>query len=348
MHATHDAPLLTVVCTVFQATSRITPLLSNLSDLLTTHPSIEVIVVDDASPDGSLQLLEAFQANQTFSHRLKVRGKPANQGVSDSRNIGIHMASGQYICFLDDDDLYDVDAIGRLLATLSDCHDDLIAINAWEYNGTERTQLRHPEIKTTSGPRYFATSLRQTGGLMVHVCLYVYRRAFVLQHQWQFKVGIIHEDCLSTPQALLAAHRVSQFSEPVYHYIRRPNSTTTETSPAHMQRRIDGILTVVESLFDEYGRGERSTQTYLALRQCQLLRYALQIAAPLLTGKTLTRYLNIVDHISDRNPRIKPLRYIPPGLLRNKAMRTFRSLFKDIRRLSQEQQKTRLACAKRV
>ncbi|MFZ4552872.1 MAG: glycosyltransferase family 2 protein [Aquabacterium sp.] len=334
MLATHEAPLLTVVCTVYQAASRITPLLSNLSDLLTTHPCIEVIVVDDASPDGSLQRLEAFQASQSFGHRLQVLGKASNRGVSDSRNIGIHMASGRYICFLDDDDRYDVEAMSKLLAVLSGCADDLIAINAWEHNGTERKKLRHPTIRAQTGSQYFASSLRNTGGLMVHVCLYAYRRAFILQHQWEFKVGIIHEDCLSTVQAMIAAQRVSQFAEPVYHYIRRPNSITTETNSAHMQRRIDGILTVVESLFDEYGGGERFTQTYLALRQCQLLRYALRIAAPLIAGETRTRYLTIVQQISARNPYIKPLRYVPPGLLRNKAMRTFRSLFKDMKRLA--------------
>jgi glycosyltransferase involved in cell wall biosynthesis len=73
------------------------------SALSQRYPCQEVIVVDDGSTDGSAPLLR-----QTFGSHIRVLEKP-NGGVSTARNLGASMATGDYIAYLDSDDLWEPD-----------------------------------------------------------------------------------------------------------------------------------------------------------------------------------------------------------------------------------------------
>ena len=76
------------------------------SVLAQTYPHIEVIVVDDGSSDGSADVLEQFVRQRTTeSHRILFVRQP-NQGASVARNTGIENSRGEYIAFLDSDDLW--------------------------------------------------------------------------------------------------------------------------------------------------------------------------------------------------------------------------------------------------
>ena len=76
------------------------------SVLAQTYPSFEVIVVDDGSTDGSGDVIEEFVSRKTNdSHRVLFTRQP-NQGASVARNTGIAEARGEYIAFLDSDDVW--------------------------------------------------------------------------------------------------------------------------------------------------------------------------------------------------------------------------------------------------
>lgn len=72
------------------------------SVLSQTFDNFEVIIVDDASTDGSVELLEEL----FFDSRLKIYRLPENSGVGNARNFGISKAKSRYIAFLDSDDLW--------------------------------------------------------------------------------------------------------------------------------------------------------------------------------------------------------------------------------------------------
>lgn len=69
------------------------------------YENIEVILIDDGSTDNSGAICDALAAADS---RIKVLHKP-NGGVSSARNLGISVASGAYICFVDSDDWLDID-----------------------------------------------------------------------------------------------------------------------------------------------------------------------------------------------------------------------------------------------
>lgn len=78
-----------------------------------TYPSWEWIIVDDCSKDGSFEYISEMTKND---HRIKVLQTPKNSGTAVARNIGLRHAHGQFITFLDSDDLLDEDYLEEQLA----------------------------------------------------------------------------------------------------------------------------------------------------------------------------------------------------------------------------------------
>ena len=94
------------------------------SALAQTYPYIEIIVVDDGSTDGTTELIRAYV------DRVKAEFGP-NRGASAARNQGTTLAAGEFIQYLDADDLLVPDAIERRVAALQSVGAD-VAYSDWE------------------------------------------------------------------------------------------------------------------------------------------------------------------------------------------------------------------------
>jgi len=81
-----------------------------------THPELEIIVVDDGSTDGTAALVEALVREDP---RVVLVPK-SNGGVASARNLGLKMARGEFVAFLDADDLFHPDKLERQLSALDD------------------------------------------------------------------------------------------------------------------------------------------------------------------------------------------------------------------------------------
>ena len=98
-YSPYDSPLVSVIMAAYNAVATIHESISSV--LAQTYVNWELIVVDDASTDDTLQVVKGF-----VTDRIHVCTNTINKGVSNARNAGIAIAKGKYLAFLDSDDLW--------------------------------------------------------------------------------------------------------------------------------------------------------------------------------------------------------------------------------------------------
>jgi glycosyltransferase involved in cell wall biosynthesis len=97
-------PLVSVVIPTYKRTDKTFAAVDSI--LAQTYSNVEVVVVDDGSTDGSGGIVETFVKKRAAAGHRVVFSSQANQGASAARNAGIAMAQGEYIGFLDSDDVW--------------------------------------------------------------------------------------------------------------------------------------------------------------------------------------------------------------------------------------------------
>src|SRR5918992_1568880 len=89
-------------------------------------PKLEVIAIDDKSPDGCGEILDEFAERDS---RVRVKHLEQNVGLGAARNIGLEMASGAYVWFVDSDDSLPVGTIPAVVERLAETSPDVLMID---------------------------------------------------------------------------------------------------------------------------------------------------------------------------------------------------------------------------
>lgn len=189
----------------------------------------ELILIDDASTDNSLEIAKEY-GNK---YNVRIIAKERNKGLSDTRNIGIREATGEYILFLDSDDYIESTAVEVIQSVIiNQKFPDIIYFGFYEAkDGSDNTVLKYG-YKSGKNRKYtgveFAKSELSKRTLYPAACFGIYKRNFLIENNLFFKVGILHEDELWTPQVVLKAKTIFTSDYAYYHYIKRENSITTK------------------------------------------------------------------------------------------------------------------------
>jgi glycosyltransferase involved in cell wall biosynthesis len=110
----HDSPLVSVVIACHQGEAFLPQTLDSV--LAQTHSRLEIVAVDDASSDGSGDVLDAYA--REHPDRFVVIHRGTNEGPCRARRIGFERASGEFLCWLDQDDLWQAEKVERQLAVM--------------------------------------------------------------------------------------------------------------------------------------------------------------------------------------------------------------------------------------
>lgn len=202
-----------------------------------TLQELEIILVDDGSPDGSPAMCDAYALQDK---RIRVIHKK-NGGLASARNAGLREATGEYIFFLDSDDWLDLDGLERLYATAQEYDVDFVRYRAirsfWPGLG-DHAPVRVEEIREMHGglydrrqiveeifPRLIATG-KLTMGPIVGACASLYRAAFLKEHHLVFDEAVkFSEDMIFSAKVVLHANSFYYLDDAcVYHYFYNPAS----------------------------------------------------------------------------------------------------------------------------
>ena len=90
-------PIISVIIPIYNTRDYLPRCLTSI--LKNTYQNLEILCIDDGSTDGSAEVLDEFAQSDA---RLKIIHK-ANEGISATRNLGLNLASGEYVAFIDSD-----------------------------------------------------------------------------------------------------------------------------------------------------------------------------------------------------------------------------------------------------
>lgn len=187
-----------------------------------SYPNLEIILVDDGSPDHCGAMCDAWAAKD---RRIKVIHKE-NGGLSDARNAGLELATGKYISFVDSDDWLESEFYEKLLAALQKEGADICACSIASCFPDHTVTWGCPSYTVSDSEATLAMLYRDTS-YPVSALNKLYRRE--LWEEMRFPVGKICEDAFTTYQLVHRANRIVQLPEALYCYRIRPDSIMTSS-----------------------------------------------------------------------------------------------------------------------
>lgn len=188
-----------------------------------TYRNLEIILVDDGSPDGCGALCEEYARADS---RIQVIHKP-NGGLSSARNAGLDIASGDWIAFVDSDDWIEPDTYEAMLSSAKRHEVPLVCAGRYDVDEQtmERTRGLCPEREETVSGEEMVSRIFRWNQMDSSVCDKLF--AAHLWKEIRFPQGKVVEDVPTTYRIVLLAGKAVLLPKPVYNYLCRANSITT-------------------------------------------------------------------------------------------------------------------------
>jgi len=217
-----------------------------------TYKNLEIILVDDGSPDNCPQICDEYAMKD--NRVIVVHQK--NGGLSAARNSGISKASGKYICFLDSDDYIKNTAIEKLLNTAKNNNSDLVFFDAnilfdekkKKHKKIHQYFIREKKYKPDAGYKLLL-KLYKENVYFPPVQFNFIKKDLIDNNKLKFLENILHEDELFTIELFINSKRAAHCHETLYTYRKREGSITTNKVNA---KNFLGINTVFFAIFEMY------------------------------------------------------------------------------------------------
>ena len=208
------------------------------SVLSQTLEDIEIILIDDGSTDSSLEIIKHY--SKKYSN-IKYKSKK-NEGQAIARNIGISMATGEFISFVDSDDYIENIMMQKLYENAIQTKSDIVICDYIE-------ELKN--IKAIRKSLYVnADSLQKRYILSVAgPCSKIIRTEIFKQNNIRFLENNIYEDLAIIPSLALYTNKISYLEEPLYYYVIRENSTMQQIK---YNPKLECIFNVLEHVFNQF------------------------------------------------------------------------------------------------
>ena len=216
------------------------------SVLALASDKVEIICVNDGSPDGCARILEDYAKRDPRVCIIEQK----NRGLSAARNVGVEAARGEYILFVDGDDFVVPDLFAQCFERLDDYPSaDVFAVDFCMVFSRDGQYFEKPIFQITQacdgaqGLDFLPKMLSQRRCFW-NVWRYIWRRAFLLEHQITFQEGWLCEDVEYTTKVFMARPQIVFFHCPFYRYrIAREDSLMGQTT----SKRVHNVVISLEN-----------------------------------------------------------------------------------------------------
>ena len=202
------------------------------SALSQTYESIEFLLIDDAGGDGSSVKVQNVIQHHPRGKDVRIISHEHNMGVATSRNDIIDEAKGEFIYFLDSDDVIAENAISLLMKNARE-HDTEIVFGSYEKIDLDgrKTSCQYPYKVFTESDQLAAFAYRKYGGIQASACNYIVKKSLLRDNHLRFIDSNYWEDLVFTFDLVTYISKAVLLPDITYSYFCRKNSLS------HYQQR---------------------------------------------------------------------------------------------------------------
>ena len=195
------------------------------SALSQSYSSIEFLIVDDAGRDGSIDIIRDLQASHPRGKDIHIVSHTVNLSVSKSRNEIIEKAQGDYMYFMDSDDIIAPNTISLLMQKIRQ-YDAEIAFGSYEKIETsgKRTVYQYPSLQLLEKDALATYAYRKYAGIQASACNYLVKTSLLRDNMIRFIDINYWEDLVFTFDLLTYISRAVLLPDITYSYYCRENS----------------------------------------------------------------------------------------------------------------------------
>lgn len=241
-----DTPRISVVIPVFNTEDYLKEAVGSICKQ--TYRNLQIIVVDDGSSDSSPGILRQLASEDRRIEIITQR----NSGQGAARNKGLERADGDYVYFMDSDDILEPDCLEKCLEICTSEGLDYVTFDAVSFNerGETDDKFRYRRSGLISEDRIWDSKelLRhslENDTFKSSSCIFLSRRALLEENSIRFPEGIIHEDNYFVLKLMLCAGKCRYLARE--YFKRRVRSGSTMTNSFSM-RNIQGYVRVAQEV----------------------------------------------------------------------------------------------------
>ena len=251
-------PKVSIIVPVYQVEKYLRKCLDSLVNQ--TLEEIEILVINDGSPDDSQVIIDEFQ--QKYPLKIKSFIKE-NGGLSDARNFGLEKATGEFIGFVDSDDEVSKTMFQEMYSLAKKHEAEMVICNLQKVDEHGNVTQKLTQIPNMPERIELKNHFSVFSDLSYFACNKIFKRE-LFDHK-RFKVGIHFEDIQLIPQLLLDCKIIAQTQNYHYQYLERSDSITK----THTIKGLD-ILKAVEDVNDYFTESQYSDRK-LTLKNFNIL-----------------------------------------------------------------------------
>ena len=217
---------------------------------------MQIICINDGSTDNSLEILRRYETKH--ADKFKVIASPVNKKQGGAKNLGLEIAKGEWIGFIDSDDWITKDYYEKLLRKAEETGADMVGCD-YHLTGEHSMEIgqvvhnNRPEQTGVLNKEKYQSLILDGGSLVVKI----YKRGIIFDYPNRFPEGIFYEDNAISNSWMLRAKHFEYIQEPMYYYYQHNASTVHTITKKRCEDRMEAARIMVEEakqfdFLDEY------------------------------------------------------------------------------------------------
>ncbi|MCB5288406.1 MAG: glycosyltransferase [Candidatus Cloacimonetes bacterium] len=267
------------------------------SILAQNYSALEVICVDDCSPDNSAQILAEYEQKDP---RVCMLHHKVNSGAGAARNTGLAAARGQYVYFIDSDDYVDVDYIDSMVFAMEESKAEVV-LNTNVIASNTCSQFM--DYLLFPGNHVYIPAKQNIQKVIWNTWAHIFKRSFLLENKLMFpsgNAGRVCEDLYFQYIVYAFVERIFVISDSSYHYTVRDDGLTSQELISLRVSEIKWHLGMYKGVLDFYKKNGIFNKYDIKMFSDRCLPEILTPRKTEICSLLREYFLLLVEHVADR------------------------------------------------